>query len=109
MSFPGDRAFTNYTVTPAISPGLTQASITVPLVAPGDKYYEQRFQTDLGLAKSFRFGAGSERRVRLQFDAFNIFNANPVLSRFATYGPRLDQPQEVLVGRLMRIGAQFHF
>ena len=46
MSFPGDRAFTNYTVTPAISPGLTQASITVPLVAPGDKYDAQRFQTD---------------------------------------------------------------
>ena len=28
MSFPGERAFTNYQVTPAISPGLTQASIT---------------------------------------------------------------------------------
>ena len=107
MSFPGERAFTNYTVTPAISPGLTQASITVPLVGPGDKFYDQRFQTDLGLAKSIRFGAS--RRLRLQFDAFNLFNANTVMSRFATYGPRLDQPQEVLVGRLMRVGAQFHF
>ena len=107
MSFPGERAFTNYTVTPALSPGLTQATITVPLVAPGDKYLDQRFQTDLGLAKAIRFGAA--RRLRLQFDLFNVFNANTVMSRFATYGPRLDQPQEVLVGRLMRLGVQFHF
>ncbi len=107
MSFPGERAFTNYTVTPAISPGLTQATITVPLAAPGEKYLDQRFQTDLGLAKAIRFGAA--RRVRLQLDLFNVFNANTVMSRFATFGPRLDQPQEVLVGRLMRLGVQFHF
>jgi len=107
MSFPGARSFTNYAVTPAISPGLTQASITVPLVAPGEKYFDQRYQMDLGLAKSIRFGG--DRRLRLQFDVFNLFNANTVMSEFQTFGPRLDQPLEVLVGRLMRIGAQFHF
>jgi len=106
ISFPGARSFTNYTVTPAISPGLTQASITVPLVAPGDKYYDQRFQFDLGLAKAINFG---QRKLRLQVDLFNLFNANTVMSEFQTYGPRLDQPQEVLVGRLTRIGVQFHF
>ncbi len=106
MSFPGARSFTNYTVTPAISPGLTQASITVPLVAPGDKYYDQRFQFDLGLAKSINF---SQRKLRLQVDLFNLFNANTIMSEFQTYGPRLDQPQEVLVGRLIRLGMQFHF
>ena len=104
---PGARSYTNYTVTPAISPGLTQASITVPLVAPGDKFYPQRTQVDLGLAKSINFGP--VRKLRLQFDVFNLFNANTIMSEFQTYGPRLNQPQEVLVGRLMRIGAQFHF
>ena len=106
MSFPGARSFTNYTVTPAISPGLTQASITVPLVAPGDKYYDQRYQLDLGLAKSIDFG---QRKLRLQVDVFNLFNANTIMSEFQTYGPRLNQPVEVLVGRLIRIGTQFHF
>lgn len=106
MSFPGDRSYTNYTVTPTISPGLTQSTITVPLVAPGDKYYDQRFQTDMGIAKSINFGS---KKLRLQFDVFNLFNANTIMSEFQTFGARLDQPQEVLVGRLMRIGAQFHF
>ena len=76
----------------------------MPLVAPGDKYYAQRSQFDLGLAKSINFGPA--RKLRLQFDVFNLFNANTIMSEFQTYGPRLNQPQEVLVGRLMRIGAQ---
>ena len=106
LSFPGARSSTNYTVTPAISPGLTQASVVVPLVAPGDKYYNHRNQLDFGLAKTIRFG---QRRLRLQADVFNVFNANTVLSEFQTFGPRLNQPLEVLVGRLTRLGVQFNF
>ena len=37
--------------------------LKLPLVAPGDKYYAQRFQTDLGWRKSFRFGAAGASRA----------------------------------------------
>lgn len=106
MSFPGTIANTNYIVNRTISPGLTQTNITVPLAPAGSKYQEHRHQIDFSLGKTFRF---SEKRLRLQIDLFNAFNANTIMDTFQTYGPSLDSPVEVLQGRLVRLGAQFHF
>jgi hypothetical protein len=47
--------------------------------------------------------------VRLQVDVFNSLNANTVLNQNFNYGPALDRPTEILQGRVVRLGAQFHF
>ena len=80
--------------------------MTIPVLAPETSYEARLSQFDLRLAKVFNL---TGKRIKANVDIYNLFNANTIMSEFQTYGPRLNQPQEVLVGRLMRIGAQFHF
>jgi hypothetical protein len=92
-----------------VVPGLTEASITVPLVAPGTEFLDRINQFDLSLAKWFDIGGS--RRVQAQVDLFNVFNANPVLgvqsSNFGTAAYK--QPNGILNGRTMRLGAQLRW
>jgi hypothetical protein len=106
-SYPGRQAFENYTVTRTIIPTLTQTSVTVPLITPGSKFLDQWNQLDLGFAKVVTFS--NTRNVRLQVDLFNSLNANTILNENFTYGPALFRPTEILQGRVIRLGAQFHF
>ncbi len=106
-SYPGGLLNVNYTVDRTIIPALTQTSVIVPLIKPGTKYRGQWNQLDLGFAKVVTFSDG--RNVRLQVDLFNSLNANTVLNQNQNYGPALDQPTEILQGRVIRLGAQFHF
>ena len=96
-----------FTVDRTIIPTLTQTSVVVPLIAPGSKYAAQWNQLDLGFAKVVTFSA--VRNVRLQVDVFNPLNSNTVLNQNVNYGPALDRPTEILQGRVIRLGAQFHF
>ena len=68
---------------------------------------DQWNQLDLGFAKVITLN--SFRNVRLQVDVFNSLNANTVLNQNFNYGPALDRPTEILQGRVVRLGAQFHF
>jgi hypothetical protein len=106
-SYPGRQLFVNYTVDRTIIPTLTQTSVLVPLIKPGSKYADQWNQLDLGFAKVVTFN--SFRNVRLQVDVFNSLNANTVLNQNFNYGPALDRVTEILQGRVVRLGAQFHF
>jgi len=106
-SYPGRQLFVNYTVDRTIIPTLTQTSVLVPLIKPGSKYADQWNQLDLGFAKVVTFN--SFRNVRLQVDVFNALNANTVLNQNFNYGPALDRVTEILQGRVVRLGAQFHF
>jgi len=106
-SYPGRQLFANYTVDRTIIPTLTQTSVLVPLIKPGSKYADQWNQLDLGFAKVITLN--STRNVRLQVDVFNSLNANTVLNQNFNYGPALDRPTEILQGRVVRLGAQFHF
>ncbi|HEU5257686.1 MAG TPA: hypothetical protein VFU28_16950, partial [Vicinamibacterales bacterium] len=106
-SYPGRQLFVNYTVDRSIIPTLTQTSVLVPLIKPGSKYADQWNQLDLGFAKVVTLN--STRNVRLQVDIFNSLNANTVLNQNFNYGPALDRPTEILQGRVVRLGAQFHF
>jgi hypothetical protein len=107
VSFPGAALGVNYSVGRAIIPGLTQTSVTVPLVAPGAKYLDQRNQVDLSIGKSVRFE--NSRRVRFQVDLFNALNSSVVEVATQVWGPNLDRPTAIMQGRLVRVGAQFHF
>jgi hypothetical protein len=86
---------------------LTQASVTLPLVAPGPKFLKQQNELDFAVGKSFRRGNGQNLRLRL--DIFNALNTTWVETQNQTYGPTLDRPTSIMQARLFRITAQFHF
>jgi hypothetical protein len=97
----------NYIVNKTIAPGLVQAQETLPLIAPGTKYLQRWNQLDLRLAKKFRLG--ENRYWQVQSDLFNSLNSHVVIQQNQTFGPALDQPTQVLQGRLLSFGAQLHF
>ncbi len=96
----------DYKISPKIVPGLNQAAETVPLIKPGTKFLDRLNQTDIRFAKKFNLGEGN---WQLQFDIFNLFNASTPVATNTTFGNSLDQPTQILLGRLLSIGAQFHF
>jgi hypothetical protein len=89
-----------------IIPGMTEASLTLPLVPGGTEFFDRINQLDVSLAKSFGLGAG--RRVQIQADLFNALNANPVLGvRSVNFGTATyNQVNGILNPRIMRLGVQ---
>ena len=62
-------------------------------------------QVDLRIGRLFRFG---KMRTQLNFDLFNLLNANPVLTQsndFAVW----QVPTAILEARLFKISGQFDF
>ena len=96
----------NYVVNSRIVPGLVQSQETIPLISPGNKYLDRWNQMDLRLAKKFR-ARGVEWQV--QADLFNSLNSNVVIQQNQTFGASLDQPTQILQGRLLSLGVQLHF
>jgi hypothetical protein len=83
------------------------ARTTVSLVPAWEGGYEDRLtQVDLRLTKIVRI-----RHVRIQgmLDAYNIFNANTVLSVVTTVGSNYLKPTQIVAGRLFKVGAQVDF
>ena len=77
------------------------------MIPPGSKYLDRLNQLDLRLAKKFKFRDSGYWQV--QADVFNSLNSHVVIQQNQTYGTALDQPTQVLQGRLLSLGAQFHF
>ena len=92
-----------------VVPNMSEASITVPLVPPGQEYLDRINQIDLSFAKWFDLGG--TWRVQGQVDIFNVFNANPVLGVQSTnYGTAAyNQVNGILNGRTIRLGAQLRW
>jgi carboxypeptidase family protein len=82
------------------------ATTTVELIEPNTLFEKRIRQVDLRLSKSVRFG-----RYRLQgnFDAYNAFNASPILSINTRYGTSWRQPTEILAARTIKLGGTFSF
>ena len=109
-------AFTAAQARPPLGRALSQGSTaTIPLVAPGAMYEEQRMhQVDLRVAKTVR---GGRTRIQGQFDLYNALNANPVRlysgQYGATTGPATGRafliPAVVLPARLIKVGMQLTF
>jgi hypothetical protein len=98
---------TNYIVSKAIAPGLTQTSVTVPLVPPGgNSYFDRLSQLDLRVARSVRV---NHVDLTGALDIFNAMNASTVFNQIQTYGSALGRPTDVMQGRVFRFGLQVKF
>lgn len=91
-----------------VIPNLTEASLTLPLIAPGTQFLDRQNQLDVRVGKRLQFG---RTRVNAQVDVFNVLNANPVeivrSFNYGTAGFRL--PAQVLQARLVKVSGSFSF
>jgi Carboxypeptidase regulatory-like domain len=83
---------------------------TIQIIPNGEVTGDRLNQTDFRIAKIFRVG---NTRTLVNFDFYNIFNANPVILENPAYGawvPGVGRaPSGVLQARFFKIGAQFDF
>jgi len=105
---PGSSASAGCVVGALVDPGMTVASLSVPLVAPNTEYGDRINQFDISISKTIKAG-----RVTFQpkLDFFNLLNVSPVIDiRGLNYGTAAyKQPASVLVGRVYQLGAIVRF
>jgi len=76
-------------------------------LVPQRTIFEDRLQQlDLRFSRIFRTG---DIRLQGNFDIYNVFNANDVLSMQSRYGPAWLNAVQVLGGRLLKVSAQIDF
>jgi hypothetical protein len=110
-SCPGSSAAQGCVVGALVDPGMTQSSLSIPLVAPMTEYGDRINQLDLNIARTFKFGATT---VQPKIDFFNLLNVAPVYSVNAAGGLNYGtlvylQPGSVLNGRTFQLGAIVRF
>jgi hypothetical protein len=110
------RAFTNAQIAPSLGRNLAAcgsagaactASVTINVLPPFKQFEDRLNQVDLRLTNIVRLGG--TRRLKLAFDAYNVFNASTVLVRNDNYGPNWNRPIQVLAARLFKVGAEVDF
>ena len=112
QSLTGPNIVANYLATnAAVLPSLGRplsggaANVTVNVQEPGVYFGDRMNQVDLRMGKLFRMG---KSRAQVNFDLYNLFNANPVLTQsndFAIW----QRPTAILEARLFKISGQFDF
>ena len=104
---PGNSAAAGCTVGALVIPGMNQATLNVPLIAPGTELTPRINQVDFSIGKRFKF----ERiLVEPRIDLFNALNSSDYYSirtmvYSAAQGATYKQPREILQGRILRLGA----
>ena len=97
----------NYGVIPGVAgPGPFIPFKTFQIVEPGEQYIERLNQIDLRLSKLLRYG---RTRTSINFDFYNVLNANSVLGENFAYGAAWRTPTSILLPRLFKFSAQFDF
>ena len=76
------------------------------ITSAGNLFVERLNQLDFRMSKIFRFG---NRRANINFDFYNVMNANSVIGENAAYGATWRTPQTILVPRLFKLSAQLDF
>lgn len=96
------------TVGQQVDPGITQASLSVPLVAPMTEYGDRINQLDINFTKSIRY---KTLNIQPKLDIFNALNVSPVTAVLGlNYGTvAYKQPSVVLNPRTIQIGANIRF
>jgi hypothetical protein len=109
QSLPGPLIAANYVASNAeVLPSLGRPlsggaqNVTVNVVAPGTMYGERATSLDLRFSKAFRF---SQLRPAVNFDLYNLFNSNAVLTMNNAYA-RWQVPLSILNARLFKISVQ---
>ncbi len=82
-------------------------SAEVHLVRPGTMYAARLNQLDVRVSKILRLAGG--RQVRLMMDAYNLLNDNAPLAVNETFGPQWQVPENILLARFFKFGAQFQW
>jgi len=113
---PGNSAAMGCVVGARVAPGLTSASLTVPLKAPGVELTPRVTQLDFSVSKRFLVKG---LKIDPKIDIFNALNSDDYFSvRTTSYAPTATaglsggtylQPGSILQGRLLRIGAVINF
>jgi hypothetical protein len=115
---PGNSASMGCQVGALVDPGMTVASLNVPLIAPNTEFGDRINQLDLNVTRTFKVNRVS---IQPKFDLFNALNVSPVYSvrnslgsattlGFLLYGtPSYLQPQSILNGRVFQLGAIVRF
>jgi hypothetical protein len=76
------------------------------IVEAGALFTERLNQIDFRASKILRAG---RTRTSINFDFYNVLNANSVITENATYGAAWRVPQSILLPRLFKLSAQFDF
>ena len=87
-------------------PSLTRASQTVQLEPNDEQRYDRVMLLDLRVGRSFSFG---HRRIEPFIDAYNLTNANTVLSEITSIGSTLGRVSSTINPRIVRLGAKLEF
>ena len=82
-------------------------SAEVHLIRPGTLFAERLNQLDVRVTKILRLGGGQE--VRLMMDAYNLLNDSAPLIVNETFGPQWQVPENILLARFVKFGAQFRW
>jgi hypothetical protein len=85
--------------------GACNANVTVDIIEPRSMFEPRLQQVDLRLSRVFQLGGS--RRLRGNFDVYNVLNASNVLNMNTQYGATWTNVTQILSGRLLRVGAQF--
>jgi hypothetical protein len=80
--------------------------VTINLLQPNTVFEPRRNQVDLRFARTFKAGGAS---IEADLDLYNALNANSVLQEQMRYGPTWRDAQEILPGRLLKVGSQITF
>jgi hypothetical protein len=81
-------------------------TVSVPLVPAGTMYGERLNQVDFRVAKNLKV---NRVRIQPQMDLYNMLNANPVYGQNNTYGRAWQTPTQIVLGRMLKFGAQLDF
>ena len=84
--------------------GTRTASLNI--VPPGTLYEGRMYQLDFRLTKNFKVRRG---RLQPQFDVYNLFNQNTVLTENFAFGSAWRRPLTILQGRTFKFGVQADF
>jgi hypothetical protein len=97
----------NAEIAPSLGRSLSGGSpnLTVNVVRPGTMYGERMNQLDLRFGKLLRY---ARTRSMVSLDVYNALNSNAVLEESPFYFI-WRRPQVVLMGRFMKVSAQFDF
>jgi len=113
QNLPGVNYGAFYTVTTAaIAPSLGRPlaggtrSVTIDVLPPFSAFGPRMSQLDLRLAKKF---AVKRTRLQLNFDLYNVMNANDIVGYNNTYGAKWLQPTQILDARLAKFSVQLDF
>ena len=84
------------------------ANVTIELLDPGQRQNDRVNQVDLRVGKIFHLGG---KRVNVNLDVFNAFNAAPVLGINQTFVPNGAWlvPTSVLAARFAKVSGQIDF